>query len=948
MPSIANLPTELIFFVANNLDKLKDLSSLACTNRKFHATVNPILYETAAARGDVWPLAWASHCGVAGTLRNALAAGSNPNFRFTDSQHVKVWKKSIAAARSAVDDGHNPNGWSSTDDASTYTRWSPTTDGSRAETTVDFDSPMSNVDSWGTMSDGTEGHSDDEWGDLSSSDPDDLMSDDSDADSSTLGYSDAAVSASDFVVRSFTPLHLAARGGHNEAVEVLLDYGASLDSFSENFCDCKRAAGILNALEGPTPYEDRCSPTWSPLHIAICHSRPETAKLLLSRGASCTMEAGPGGLPSATLQDASSTALHHAAGMGLVEIVRYLLVEGYQSEVDVRDVRTLTPFYYAYAKGRWDSTIPLLLDMGANINLDIDFFQPYCTITPLGESCRLGRFDIAERLIGLGANPTHGFFATGSGHRKGLSPLHLCCMSSARPFLPEGSEANILDDEDKAMERMRLMDILIAKGTSFRERDCSGDTPLITAAQNRVLPAVRALIKAGADVHATNAVGRNAVMMALLGPPTLLPNAPQREYDATLAQIINELFRSGARIGDVDPHGDTALHLIFHGNRDKDFQIQALRLLLNQPSANQLVLAQNNDGQSPFHLAFQARNIQACEIFVRRGYIRGVIERDELLAMLKHVLMDRTGAADPALNFVLDLDVNRELTSDPSVFNDLLQEGGRAALQAARLISSRGLPAMSREMCSDHLRQAVFLGEWDMAYYLIEGGADVNATSMSGECPLSIFVERYGHSCLHSGDLRQFVRILLDRGANIHLSHPTRSYARPLVKAIQLGSAKLVSILLERQPLRGDARAENGYYLHHAIRDRSVMPFLIEKMLDTLIESGASLTELDDNGDTPLAVLLQMTSLNIYLARNCSRFVKILYGPGVDINKKNKLGQSIADLLVDMLPPRGKCSSEANALANTVQLIDASCGCKELRFLPQPRKKVRPGDVWRP
>jgi ankyrin repeat protein len=496
---------------------------------------------------------------------------------------------------------------------------------------------------------------------------------------------------------------------------------------------------------------------------------------------------------------------------------------------------------------------------------------------------------------------------------------------------------------------MRMMEVLISKGTSIQETDCAGDTPLIMASQNRILPSVRALIKAGADVHARNAVGRNALMMAFLGPPSRMPGAPPLVFDATLAEIVYELLHSGARIDDVDPHGNTILHLIFNGNPDKDFQMQSLRLLLNHPSANELVQAKNHEGRSPFHLAFQARNIGACEILVRRGYIRGTLERDELLAMLQHVLQDRSTPQDEALNFVLDLDVNRELTSDPSVFGDLLQEGGCASLHAARLIASRGLPAMSPELSSHYLRLVVFLGEWEIAYSMLEGGADVNATSVSGESALSIFIQRYGYSTLNNRDLQQFVRVLLDRHANLHLCHPAPSHVRPLVKAIQLGSAKLVSILLENQPLRDNPDAVNGCYLHHTLQDRSArMPSLMERMLDTLIESGASLTELDENGDTPLSLLLQLAASNNNIARSWYRFVKLLYGPGVDINRTNKQGQSIADLLEDMLRPENKWCGEENPLAEKIQLVDAPGGGKELTFGISPRQRVRPVDIWRP
>jgi ankyrin repeat protein len=952
MPSISNLPTELVVFVIENLDHLKDIAALARSSRQLQQAAEPILYQRAISGGDVWPLAWAAHGGIAGTLRKALVAGADPNYRFIDTQPVDLWKRSLAAARApAVADDDEPTTWdvaeTDYDEPDSHMDWSPTSI-SREEEILPFSEPppppsmflgMNMYDESDTLSDASTASSD-------AGENEHLSSDASGADSSTLGYSDGMrINSADSVVRNFSPLHLAARGGHDEAVRVLLAHGAIVNTMSENFCDCKYASGLLNAMEGPE-FETH-APAWSPLHVAICHSRLDTVKLLMAHGADYMMEA-PARDASSIRRNYGSTALHYAAATGNVELLKYLMQQGFQDDIEVTDSRSLTPFYYAYANERWDSTIPALIEMGANIDVEIKFFQPYCAITPLGESCRLGRFDVAQKLVSVGANAAVGFLAWGSGHRKGLSPLHLCCMASARPTAVEPlMDSHPFEDEDEGNQRMKTMDVFISKGTSIHQTDCSGDTPLITAVQNRVAPAVKALVRAGADVHVRNAVGRNALMQAVLGPPNPFPGVVHNDCDGALVEIFTELFRNGARIEDVDPSGNTVLHLIFKGRPEKEFQQQVLRLLLNQPSANELVLAKNNDGQSPFHMAFQTRNIEACEILVRRGYVRGMIDRDELLDMFRHALHEPT-ARGRALNFVLDLDVNRELCSDPVLFAELLSDGGYAALHAARTICSRGLPKMSHEAGTHLLRRAIHVREWTIAYHLIETGADVNGMGEQGDSPLTAFIQRY--TTLDHEPLQNFLKLLLDRGADIHNGIPGQNQSRPLNRAIAMGSEKLVSVLLKKQPLRDDPRAAGGFYLHHALRITPVEKrFPNEKMISALIESGANLAELDDNGDSPLSKLLRDLCSERYFAWHYHRYVRALLSPAVDINRKNMEGRSIVDYLEQLMRPNTGDLEHVQPLSRRLQLIDSldGSGTKQIKFLTPPKPKVKSTDIWR-
>lgn len=77
-----------------------------------------------------------------------------------------------------------------------------------------------------------------------------------------------------------------------------------------------------------------------------------------------------------------STALHHAAGMGFIDGVKYLLHMG--SPVDMADCNQLTPIMWAARNNQFES-VKLLLQAGASA----------CTLNSAIDSA----FNVAVRLV---------------------------------------------------------------------------------------------------------------------------------------------------------------------------------------------------------------------------------------------------------------------------------------------------------------------------------------------------------------------------------------------------------------------------------------------------------------------------------------------------------------------------------------------------------------------
>ncbi|OIW32003.1 ankyrin, partial [Coniochaeta ligniaria NRRL 30616] len=960
MPSIASLPNELVAFVLENLKSQRDIASLCRVNRMLYEAVSPVLYKNAVDHRDMWPLAFAAFSGRASTMRKILAAGADPNWLF-DAANIpgKAWNlimpdtnhipppRNAHFGRAHILQSHDDDD----DEADLPDTWSLTTSEYYEDLIAqEHGHPLDVLATWtdlpvdseesltGSESDGMD-HDHHDLSEHSS------LPDDSGADSSTLGYSDRQRNGAHSSPRYFTSLHIAAGMGSKEVIELLLDHGASLNSGCRLLCGCRCAVGMLNNIESPEA-EGRL-PLWTPLHVAICYNRTDTAMLLLSRGAKCTMDSG-------VTEQTDSTALHHAAALGQVDLVKYLVEKGHQTDIDVRDRRTLTPLYYAYANGRWDTTIPLLLQLGANINVEIRFYQPYCTITPLGEAIRLGNFDDAQKLIDLGADPSHGFVATGAGHRKGLSPLHLGCMPSAR----RSGGLKFFEDAEKAEQRMKIMETLIAKGCDIHSTDCYGDTPLISAAQNRVLPSLRALIAAGADVNARNSLGRTVVMQAVLGPPNPLPGSVDdylsRAPDTlrVLSCILSELLRAGARIDDVDPNGNNVLHLFLVSNRTfvSTFRLDVTRLLLSYPGADALISAKNNEGQLAFELAFYANAVETCEVLLRRGSVQRILTSEDLQRMFR-VAMSKANISPRTLglllDLLLDLDFDRALLSNGALFTEAVTNSAWTVVTA---IARHGIPPLDQKSSTRLLLRALNASEWDTAYRLIERGADVNAVGDDEtKTPLNLVIDQLPNS--DYGRIERLVQILIDKGANIHYSPGGIPSSRPLAQAIEELSGSLVQVMLRDQPLCNDPRAVGGCYLHHALYrvpfGNTYEPSVHPRTVYTLIHSGADLTEVDQNGDYPMAVLLRGLCLlaavapaQDFLFVEYSDLLQDLFAPGVEITKPNNQGLSIVHYLEDFL------NIKAGQLwvAPKLELVKEASGAMILRFKPDMRLKRTPQD----
>ena len=195
-----------------------------------------------------------------------------------------------------------------------------------------------------------------------------------------------------------TPLHIAARNGHMDVVQLLIDTGADPKRADrDGWTPLKLAAehGHEDVLEffldkGGDPQEVYRNWT-TPLHWAASRGHKAVVQLLLDRGADAN-----------TADDEKMIPLHWAMDGKCNNDVLHLLIE-HGARVNWQDMRGKTPLHYGAMKGCNDA-VQILLDNGAlhdkvDRNGKTPFSVAHQYVLPvLVCTCKHGSTDVAKTL----------------------------------------------------------------------------------------------------------------------------------------------------------------------------------------------------------------------------------------------------------------------------------------------------------------------------------------------------------------------------------------------------------------------------------------------------------------------------------------------------------------------------------------------------------------------
>jgi ankyrin repeat protein len=210
---------------------------------------------------------------------------------------------------------------------------------------------------------------------------------------SVVYYIDRGVDVNITSDEGVSPLMYAASNGHLQIVQVLVENGAMIDLIPLNGYTALASACLENHYEvalyllqqgADTEIADNEGVT--PLLYTTAYDNFEITELLLMFGAD-PLNSDLEGL----------TALHAAALYAGLDIAWLLL--DYGSDINARDVYGFTPLMMSVQVGREDM-VDYLLENNASI-----LMRTNDGMSPLAIAIAANQHSIAEKLIGLGANP---------------------------------------------------------------------------------------------------------------------------------------------------------------------------------------------------------------------------------------------------------------------------------------------------------------------------------------------------------------------------------------------------------------------------------------------------------------------------------------------------------------------------------------------------------------
>ncbi|MEW6155980.1 MAG: ankyrin repeat domain-containing protein [Verrucomicrobiota bacterium] len=221
----------------------------------------------------------------------------------------------------------------------------------------------------------------------------------------------------------------------------------------------------------------------------------------------------------------AETPLHRAAGLGQLQVVRFLVEN--LVDIDARDYNGDTPLHRAAGRG-YKAVVEFLVNAGADVN-----GKSRSGKTPLHVAASQGHVAVMESLLAFKADPN-------ARDRTGRTPLHDAAASTDRRaaleiLLKHGAEIEAKNSADETplfvaatADRIGTVALLIAKGADVQSKGPQGDSVLHWASSAGNFDLVRLLLDQKANVNATNKYGETPLHSAV---KTFMKNTAQLLMD---------------------------------------------------------------------------------------------------------------------------------------------------------------------------------------------------------------------------------------------------------------------------------------------------------------------------------------------------------------------------------------------------------------------------------
>ncbi|KAK6532281.1 hypothetical protein TWF281_006472 [Arthrobotrys megalospora] len=712
-----------------------------------------------------------------------------------------------------------------------------------------------------------------------------------------------------------TPLQAAIANKHEEAVNILLEWGANPNVMRQND----------NAL-----------------HAAVRSNASNTVQLLLQHGAKIDDDLLLQALKSNDLEifhqlwtqiEKSGSRIGNKEALldevakepGVEAFIKLLLKSG--TSILWKAEGVFTPLYRAAAHGRLENArlilkeaqrrvcLPAVLEAGDKINR-----------TPVWVAAASGSIELVELLVKYGAE----LFAKNNFHRN--------AMHAAALF---GHSQMIL--------------YLASAGFSVNDCDKNRYQPLQLAVQKNQYEAARTLIELGASVNGKNVhgwssleeaafVSDNAVEMVKL----LLDNGADIEsYDTDGVSILNraviagnkevvrELMGRGARIDTKNKLGENVLHHCARFGRP-----EMLKWFIEAGMASEIDALDQGKGVPPLYFAVDEGRPLLVKALIKHGANVNIKSREGLWTPLRQsVRKGYLEITEILLN--AGADPNAADNEGITCFHGCWVTG---SVSLASLLLDHGADINAKR--NDQftmLHYACFEGRNDLAEFLVKNGANMEDETKEGYSPLQLTILRN-----HWG----IAEMLIKNSADVN--HKNRRSWTPLHRAANMGHTRIVEILVAQKGI--DLEARNDVFttaVNDAVKNNR------HEVVRILAKAGANLETTSDGGHCPSiidSIFKDIKCLEALLACGASIWAKDQHGSAcvhtAAFNGKVEHLELILRHLEVKYPDR---KNEYLDLKNTwgrTPLLDACANnhieCVEVLMRYGANVNTRGGKGWRP
>lgn len=566
----------------------------------------------------------------------------------------------------------------------------------------------------------------------------------------------------------------------------------------------------------------------TPLHLAAGYNRTRIVQLLLQHGADVHAKDKGGLVP-----------LHNACSYGHFEVTELLIRHG--ANVGAMDLWQFSPLHEAASKSRTEVCSLLLshgadpmalnchgksaVDVAANQELKDRLsseFRGHCLL----EACRQADLSKAKKLLSSTANTCASVAElVGFKHPYSSDSAVHCAVSSPFPKRKAVVEmlyrkgANLNDKNKEFLTPLHVAvdkshydvtDTLLKCRAKVNALDSAGQTALHRSARDGNVQACRILLSYGSDPTIVSLQGYTAAQLATESVTKLLSEEPSSqgagadiEYQLLEAakagdlELVKKIVADHPHIvncRDLDGRHSTPLHFAAGYNR-----VGVVEFLL-QHGAD--VHAKDKGGLVPLHNACSYGHYEVTELLVKHGASVNVCDlwrftplhegsakgKYEIVKLLlKHgadpTKKNRDGHTPMDLVKEGDQDVLDLLRGDSALL-DAAKKGNLTRVQ--KLLTPDNINCRdSQGRNSTPLHLAAGYNNLEVAEFLLENGADVNAQDKGGLIPLHN-ASSYGHLDIAA---------LLIRYSTVVNATDKWGFT-PLHEAAQKGRTQLCALLL--------------------------------------------------------------------------------------------------------------------------------------------------------